>query len=158
VIRSPAVNDPYRPPAPVYFPPTNDDKNMGLLVTLHYVVAALVAMFSCIFIIHIAIGVAMMTSASWAPVAGTPHGAGPPPAFGLIFVVMGSLAVIFGWTLAAMTLVAGRSIAARKRHVFCLVIAGLLCLWMPFGTMLGVFAFVMLTKPHIRAQFPGAPA
>jgi hypothetical protein len=46
----------------------------------------------------------------------------------------------------------------RRRYTFCLVIAGLLCLWMPFGTILGVFTLVTLTKPPVRAQFEGQRA
>jgi hypothetical protein len=71
---------------------------------------------------------------------------------------MGSLALLLGWTMAALTAVAGRSLTRRRRYTFCLVIAGLLCLWMPFGTILGVFTLITLTKPPVRAQFEGQRA
>jgi hypothetical protein len=147
--------DPYRPPVSVAFPATADEKALHLLSIFHYVVAGLVALFASIFIAHIVIGVHMMSSPdAWMPPS-TPRGhAAPfPPGMAVIFVAMGSIAVLLGWTMAVMTALAGRFIARRRRHVFCLIVAGLLCLWMPFGTVLGVFTLITLTKPHVRAQF-----
>jgi hypothetical protein len=90
-----------------------------------------------------------------------PHGqqgAPVPTGVGVLFVAIGSFAVLLGWTMAALTAFAGRSLTRRRRYTFCLVIAGLLCLWMPFGTILGVFTLVTLTKAPVRAQFEGQRA
>jgi hypothetical protein len=66
--------------------------------------------------------------------------------------------VLFGWTLAALLVAAGRSIARRKRHLFCLIVAGMACLMMPFGTVLGVFTLITLNRPSVKAKFnPGPP-
>jgi len=42
--------------------------------------------------------------------------------------------------------------------MFCVVMAGIACMFMPFGTVLGVFTLVVLTKPVVRELFDGAPA
>jgi hypothetical protein len=148
------TNDPYRP-GPVEFPPTTDEKNLGLLSIFHYVVRTLLAMMSCFFVIYIVLGIQMIRGSAgiFAVSAGPP----PPPWMGSIFVTMGAVAVFFGWAMAGATALSGRFLAQRQRYPFCLVVAGLLCFWMPFGTILGVFTLVILTKPHVRAQFTSAP-
>lgn len=46
-----------------------------------------------------------------------------------------------------------RFLSRRRHHVFCLVIAGIECLVMPFGTVLGVFTIIVLTKESVREMF-----
>jgi hypothetical protein len=148
-----AMVEPYRPLPPIQLPDTSAEKNLHLLTIFHYVVGVLVVLFSSLFIIHIVMGVLMLThGGSWLmpPAQGSLP---PPPLFGAFFVAMGSVAVLFGWTMGALTIVAGRSIERRRRHLFCMIVAGLLCMWAPFGTVLGVFTLVILTKPHVRQQF-----
>jgi hypothetical protein len=154
------MTDPYRPQAPVAFPATGDEKTLQTLSTFHYVVAALLALFSCVFIAYIAIGVSMLVAPDgWATNgAHEQHGTPVPTGVGVFFVAMGGFAVLLGWTMAALTAFAGRCLTRRRRYTFCLVIAGLLCLWMPFGTILGVFTLVTMSKPPVRAQFEGQRA
>jgi hypothetical protein len=147
---------PYRPDAPIEFPPTTVDHHLRLLAVFYYVAGGLAALFSCMFIFHIVWGAHMLASpdTAWPMNPNAPGGAPrPPPAMGAMLVGLGCLAVAFGWIMGALTAFAGRSIAQRRRYVFCLVMAGLLCMWVPFGTILGVFTFVLLTKPQVRAQF-----
>ena len=40
-----------------------DDKNLDLLAMFHYVVGGLTALFSCLFLFHIAMGIAMLCGA-----------------------------------------------------------------------------------------------
>jgi uncharacterized RDD family membrane protein YckC len=135
------MNDPYRPAVPIDFPRTNDEKNVRLLAVFHYVAAALTALLSCFFIIHIVMGVMMV------------RGQSPSASAGFVFIGVGSAAVLLGWTMAALLAYAGRSMAQRKRHTFCLVMAGLSCLFMPFGTALGIFSLVLLTKAPVPTMF-----
>src|SRR5579859_3835018 len=104
------------------------------------------ALFSCLFIMYIVIGVSMLLShGNWPPPdPRAPHAAPVPTGFAAAFVGLGSFALLLGWTMALLTVIAGRSLTRRRRYTFCLVIAGLLCLWMPFGTILGVFTLVTL--------------
>jgi hypothetical protein len=149
------TNDPYRPGQSVEFPPTTDEKNLGILSIFHYVVGALLAMMSCFFVIYIVMGIQMMRGS--AGIFAVSAGPRPPPWMGSMFVTMGAVAVFFGWAMAGATALSGRFLAQRRRYAFCVVVAGLLCFWMPFGTILGVFTLVLLTKPHVRAQFTSTP-
>ena len=149
--------DPYRPDPPVHFPLTADENNLRLLSIFHYVAGGLIAVFSSIFIFHIVLGARMLAEPAglFAPQSMS-DGAdfpGGPPSLGYVFLGAGSVALLVGWTTALLTVLAGRSLAQRRRHVFCTVVAALSCLWMPFGTLLGVFTLVVLTKPQVKAMF-----
>jgi hypothetical protein len=47
----------------------------------------------------------------------------------------------------------GYFIKKRKWFTYCLVMGGVETIFMPFGTVLGVFTIVMLTKPNIKELF-----
>lgn len=68
--------------------------------------------------------------------------------------VFGATAVLGGWTLGGLTAYARRCIRKRKNYTFILVIAGINCAFvMPLGTVLGVFTFVVLTRPMVKPLF-----
>ena len=60
---------------------------------------------------------------------------------------------VMGIAMAICILIAGRSLALRKRYSFALVIACIECLVVPFGTVLGVFTIVALSRESIRGLF-----
>ena len=53
---------------------------------------------------------------------------------------------------------AGRYLARRERYTFCLVVAGVECMFMPFGTVLGVFTIIVLSRPSVKDLFGALPA
>lgn len=138
------------PPNPPAVPPSQDEEHLRLLAVFHYVVAALTAFFACFPFIHLGIGVFMLLK----PQAFKP---GPPPEpFAWLFIVIGALAILAGWTLAVLFLLAGRNLSRRRRHLFCQVVAGIGCIFMPFGTVLGVFTLIVLSRPSVRTLFEPA--
>ena len=128
-----------------------DAEHLRYLQIGHTVVAALTALFSSIFLMHVGMGILIIA----APDSFFADGAGkaPPPAMGWIAVAMGGFAVLFGWTLAGLIFAAGRAIGRRRRHLFCIIVAGLSCFFMPFGTMLGVCSLIVLNRPSVKALF-----
>src|SRR5262249_35054736 len=80
----------------------------------------------------------------------------PPPAFlGWIFIVLGAVFFLVGVTMAICILIAGRCLSRRKGYSFALVIACIECLFVPFGTILGVFTIVALSRESVKALFSG---
>jgi hypothetical protein len=73
--------------------------------------------------------------------------------FGWFLASCASLFFLIGVAAAALIARAGLSIAQRRHHTYCLAIAGILCLVVPFGTVLGVLSLVVLVKPSVRALF-----
>ncbi len=66
-------------------------------------------------------------------------------AMGLITLAFGAANVLSGWFLR------------RKSHrVFSLVIAGLDCLQIPYGTILGAFTILVLTRPSVQKAYEQA--
>src|SRR6476620_3142929 len=63
------------------------------------------------------------------------------------------LLFVIGIVMAILILIAGRSLALRKRYTFALVMACIECLFVPFGTILGVFTIVVLSREPVRALF-----
>ena len=57
---------------------------------------------------------------------------------------------ILGAVLMIMT---GLNLQRRKGHTFCQVVAGLTCLSIPLGTILGVFTFIVLNRPEVKVMF-----
>jgi hypothetical protein len=70
-----------------------------------------------------------------------------------MFVVMGCVLVLGGWTYAAAMLAAGRALARRRLYSFCLAMAGVSCVFAPLGTVLGVFTLIVLMRPSVKALF-----
>src|ERR1700722_4551775 len=116
-----------------------DAEHLKLLSIFFYIKGAVAALFSCIFIIYIVMG-GIFTMIP------TPHNGNnaPPAAVGLLFVGVGSVLLLAGWTIAAVTIYAGRCLACREHRFFCMVVAGVNCIFIPYGTILGIFTFMVL--------------
>jgi hypothetical protein len=128
-----------------------DREHLQLLAIFHYVVAALAAVFSFFPLLYTTVGAIFIFAAR--------HGTAksgeelPPEFLGWIFTVLGSVLFLIGIAMAICILIAGRSLALRKRYTFAFVIACIECLFIPFGTILGVFTIVVLSRESVRALF-----
>jgi len=58
-----------------------------------------------------------------------------------------------GVVMAICILIASRSLALRSRYTFALVVARTQCLFFAFGTILGVFTIVILSRDSVKALF-----
>lgn len=126
-----------------------DLQHLKLLSIFHYVVGGLMAFGACFPIIYIVIGLVFVIN----PQAMQAQNGPPPAAFGWFFVVIGGMFVLIGWAIAACVLAAGRFLGNQTNYIFCLVIAAIECLSMPFGTILGVFTIVVLMRESVKDLF-----
>ena len=135
---------------------TNDDsKNLDLLSMFHYVVGGITALFSCMPFIHVFIGIATLTG----KLIQCDKSAGPPEAlFGWLFIIMGTVFILLGWSLAVCMFITGKKLKNRKSRMFCVVIAAIECMFMPFGTILGVFTLIVLNKDSVKELFAQSEA
>ena len=128
---------------------TNTDlEHLRLLSIFHYIVGGLAALFSLFPVIHLAMGIAIVTGrmsdASDEPTA---------MAMGWFFIVMAVGAIAVGMSFAVCLILAGRFLTQRVHYTFCFIIAALACAFVPFGTILGVFTIIVLVRPGVKEMF-----
>src|SRR5438552_18455312 len=133
-----------------------DAERLRLLAIFHYIVAGLAVLFSLFPLLYTTIGAIFIFVARH----GTPKPSEelPPEFLGWIFVGLGSFLFLLGIAMAICILVAGRCLSHCKCYTFTLVMACVECLFIPFGTILGVFTIIALSRESVKALFSAAPA
>jgi len=130
--------------------PNKDDDHLNLLATFHYIVGGLGALFACFPLIHVFIGMMMILQPEF--MAGK-EGSAPPAFMGFLFAGIGIVFVLLGWAAAICTIVSGRMLARRRHRMFSFVMAAFLCMFMPFGTVLGIFTIIVLSRESVRRLY-----
>ena len=164
------------PPMPVRQFNAQDESHLKLIAVLHYVMGGLYLLGIGFLAIHFAI-MAMVVrhaeSENAAPVPvmttapGTAGEAAPPapsptampatapfpkqiiPFLIAFYVIIG----LFLVTLCVCNIFSGRYIRKRKNRTFSFVVAGVNCLQFPFGTALGVFTFIVLSRLSVKLDY-----
>jgi len=113
--------------------------------------ACLLPLFS---LVYIGMGIMMLSGKLPSGPRATAHGA---LIGGYVFVGVGSVFFVMGVVGAILNVLAGRALARYERRTLCLVVAGLNCLHMPLGTLLGVFTLIGLARPSVQALFNPPP-
>ena len=148
------------PPLPVVAYDRDAD-HLRILSICWYVVAGLQALMACFLLLYVLFGVGIALFGVAAGTAGG-HEARDPSgaAVGLPFMGMGLMVGCFGCflfllvaTLAFLNFKTGQSLVRRRNIALIYVMAALLCTAIPMGTLLGVFTFVVLSRPSVRSTF-----
>lgn len=130
-----------------------DNERLRLLAIFHYVVAGFAALVSFFPLLYSIVG-GFLLYAAHHPGSGNQE---PPPAFlGWIFILLGALFFLAGVTMAICILIAGGCLSRCKGYSFALVMACIECLFIPFGTILGVFTIVVLSRESVKESFAAA--
>lgn len=126
-----------------------DVTHLNVLAICFWVWGALTAVFSSFALIHLAMGIAIVT--------GNFNMQAQPPGsekfIGWMFILVGGLIVGLGWLIGALSIYAGFCLKRQRRWMFCMVVASLNCLSIPIGTTLGVFSIIVLVRPRVKAMF-----
>ena len=127
----------------------SDQQHLRLLSIFHYVLAGITALYACTAFIYLAIGIGVLTG-GFGTEADTQE---LDSIFGWMFVGVAAVALILGWALAVCMVLAGRYMSARRKYLFCMVVACVECLMTPLGTILGVFTIVVLQRESVKGLF-----
>ena len=131
---------------------TQEEEHLRLLSIFHYVVAGLVALFSLFPIFHLIFGLFIV----FAPgKVGTKEEQAGAAVIGWAFVLFAAALIAVGLAFAACVFAAGLFLAKRRHYLFCLAMAGVECMFMPFGTVLGVFTIIVLVREPVKQLFKG---
>lgn len=127
-----------------------DADHLKMLAIFHFVVAGL-ALFGIGFLF---LHYAMMNSFMSNPKLWHARKDGLPPQeffamFRWFYVVFGALLTVG----SIANLLSGLWIRARRNRMFSLVIAGINCIQVPFGTVLGVFTIIVLMRDSVRELY-----
>lgn len=136
------------PPSANYSPPPvapNDGEHLKILSICWYIASALAALFGFFPLIYVGLGIALASG-----MIGNRHNDRIP---GIIIAIIGTIGLTIIWTEAVLGFMTARSLTTRRRRVLCLVAAGIACLQIPFGVVLGVFTFIVLCRPSVKESF-----
>lgn len=101
----------------------------------------------------------VQTTPAPGPTFNTRRNPGPPPGFqrtvGFAFIGIGLVLTLVMVTIALLIIFAGYKLGRASNWTFCFVVACLECLWMPLGTVLGVFTLVVLCRNSVKDRFQG---
>lgn len=123
-------------------------KYLRLLSIFYYIVGGLAAFFASFPLIHVVLGFGMLF-------AGTGSPDGPPVNViaGIFLIGVGLTFILLGWTFVVLMIITGRNLKAFRKHTFCVVMAGVSCIFIPFGTVLGVLSLILLTRESVKKLF-----
>ena len=146
-------------------------ERLRLLALGYYVKGAVGAVFVSFLLLHFCVflGFSLIPESSWnassksATTAQSPSvlaspaprlaNQGPPVIMFRIFAAVIGVIILLGWTFGALTIYAGRCVQKRKHRVLIYVMAGLNCVLIPWGTLLGIATFVLLQSPAGQQAF-----
>jgi hypothetical protein len=130
---------------------TEEDANhLNLLGIFHYVLGGITIAGGFCPSIHLTIGILSLTG-----VMKGDSGEAMPISLSILFTVFPAMIMIAAWALGGVMLYAGSQLRQRQWLLFCQVVAGIECICIPLGTVLGVFTLIVLNRPRVQAAFNG---
>lgn len=138
-------------PPPV---PSPDADHLRVLAICHHITAGLTLLMSGFIPLHYAIMKMVFTNPEMMkPKPGQPAMPFDPAEFFALFQWFYVIAAVFMLGAVVVTVLSGRFIQRRVNRLFSLIAAGFLCMFFPFGTVLGVFTFIVLTRESVRRLY-----
>jgi hypothetical protein len=124
-----------------------DAEHLKLVSIFHFILAALGLPGIAFIALHFAFMRALfMNPETWKNDKG-----GPPPEILFKLMICGyAFGVIIILTAGVLNLLSGLFIRKRRHRMFSIIIGGLNCLQVPFGTLLGVFTILILSRDSVR--------
>jgi hypothetical protein len=129
-----------------------DIEHLKMLSIFHYVLAGFAFAGLLFLCLHFLIMTTIFTNPG---IFNSPKNqSGPPvefliPIFMVLYLIIGGMIALTG----ILNLLSANFLRKRKHRTFSLVVAGLNCIHIPFGTALGVFTIMVLTRASVREQY-----
>jgi hypothetical protein len=133
-----------------------DRDRLKLLEVAYYLSGGVTILFVSFLLIHftlfLVLGLNPQVFAHTTGSNGHPA-APPPPGIFLVFAALIGLIILLGWTFGGLQIYAGRCLKHRRHRLFILVVAGIECIFIPWGTLLGICTFLTLERPSLKYRF-----
>ena len=154
-----APTDPL-PPLPPLPPPSSeiqaalDTDHLRLLEIGFYISGAMTALrFVWLLFMGAFFTIAGLTALLSHHHHGHPGGGPPPVLFIFLFIVIFGGVTLLSLIFAVLEIYAGYCLKKRCHPVLIQIVAVFYCLSIPWGTALGVFTFMVLNRPSVKALF-----
>jgi len=128
-----------------------DQEHLKILSVFHYIVAGFVGLMSCMFLLQVALQLLMV-------VMSIANHNSSSTVVSLVMLMVPSGFLLCGWTMAFLMYKAGKLLPQHQRYSFCLTIACLMLIIIPFGTVLGIFSLIVLLRPQVKEMFAARAA
>jgi len=129
-----------------------DADHLNLLAIFHFVGAGLAVLGILFLLGHYAMMHTVFSNPKFFENQKQPMPVPPEQIFAVMkwFYLAGAV-----WFVSSgvLNLISGLCLRARKNRTFSLVVAGINCLHIPLGTVLGVFTIVVLVRDSVREQY-----
>ena len=130
-----------------------DAEHLRLLSIFHYIVAGVSAFVSFFPLLYSGVG-ALFVYLARQPVK--PGESPPPELLGWFLVGFGIFFAIVGLAFALLIFLGGRALARRRHYGFAFAVACIECIFVPFGTILGLFTLIVLSRESAKRLFLSA--
>lgn len=128
-----------------------DDEHLRLLSLGYLISAVITGLFSLLGLLYAFIGIAMGAAFSSGAIQDASEA--PPEMVGWMFGIFGGLFFLFAAGLAIAKYLTASFLKKHKSPMFCMVVAGISCLSIPYGTLLGISTFLVLNRPSVYQLF-----
>jgi hypothetical protein len=129
-----------------------DEDQLGLLPVFYWVSAGVTMLVSLYFLIYVALGFAFVYLPETSTTAAT------PAPVGWMFVGIGFVGFAVLMAIGVLKLMCGFWVRKRTHRIAVMVVAAISCLEVPYGTLVGVFTFLVLARPSVAARFDAVAA
>jgi hypothetical protein len=130
-----------------------DEDHLNLLSIFHFVGAGFAVLGMLFLMAHFAMMHFIFTNAAlWQDQKQGP----PPAAFFGFFIFFYLLIGLWLMVSAILNVLSGIFLRARRYRTFSFVVAGINCVHVPFGTILGIFTIVVLARTSVSELYARA--
>ena len=139
----------------------NDIEQLNLLSVFHYVLGGMGALFSCLYLIQIYLLTVILTPqvlTPYNPLIQYPGQTLPPVGINYLFAVIMGLCFLIGQVISWSIIYSGLCLKRKQKHSYSFVVACIGCLFMPLGTILGVFTIIVLSRDSVKELYANTSA
>lgn len=131
-----------------------DVEHLRQLAIFHFVAAGLAFLGTCFVGLHYMV---FRTVLSDPTVFANAKGGPPPEQFFAIFKIFYVVGAVWFVLSGLGNILSAIYLRRRRNRTFSMVVAGFNCLYMPLGTVLGVFTFVVLSRDSVIRLYESKP-
>jgi len=132
-----------------------DQEHLKLL-SIGYIISGILSAFGAVFgLMYAIVGAGIGTIVRMAHSA---DGQAPPAFIGWILGAVGVSIFLGLGSIAAVKFYTAKFLKQRKHRIFCMIVAAITCLGLPYGTILGIFSFMVLARDSVIRTFDQIPA